>query len=62
LTNANVSKQKENIDKNKKNVVKNPYQTTNDNLLSPDFAYIGGPANDLLHVQKIIYNVPEYRF
>lgn len=48
MTNENVSKQKENIDKNKKNVLKNPYQTTNDNLLSSDFAYIGGPAGDLL--------------
>ena len=28
--------------------MKNPDQTTNDNLLSPDFAYVGGPAGDSL--------------
>lgn len=31
-----------------KNVLKNPYQTTNDNLLSPDFAYVEGPTGNLL--------------
>ena len=48
LTNENVSEQKENIDKNKESVLKNPDQATNDNLLSPDFAYVGGPTGDLL--------------